>query len=371
MAEPLLEAIELRRVRLPLVEPWRWPGGTLTEREVILVRAAGPDSEGWGECATFPSPTYSAEWLEGAWDLLRHHLVPRVLGGPLGAEAALGRLAGIQGQHLAKAAIELAVLDAELRASGQSLAARLGATRDRVAGGVAVGLTGSLPALLDEVGRRAAEGYRRVKLKIQPGWDVDAVLAVRAAHPDLGLQVDANGSYQRADVDRLAALDDAELLCLEQPLPADDLVGHSLWATELRTPLCLDESITSAADVDTAAALGACRVINIKAGRVGGYLEAVRVHDLSEFHGMAVWCGGLLETGVGRHANLALAALRNFSLPGDLSASDRFYRDDVTDPVVLDADGTIGVPHGPGTGAVMRLDVMEGATTAREWLVAR
>jgi O-succinylbenzoate synthase len=371
MAEAaVLQAMELRRVRLPLVEPWRWPGGTLTHREVILVRAIGPDSEGWGECAAFPAPTYSPEWLDGAWEVLRHHLVVRVLGGPLDADAALQRMAGVQGQHMAKAAIELAVLDAELRASGQSLAARLGATRERVVAGVAVGLTGSLPRLLDEVGRRAAEGYRRVKLKIEPGWDVEPVLAVRAAYPDLALQVDANGGYQRSDVGRLAALDEAHLLCLEQPLAAADLVGHSLWAQRLRTPLCLDESITSAADAETAAVLHACDVINIKAGRVGGYLEAVRIHDVSEMHGMAVWCGGLLETGVGRHANLALAALRNFSLPGDLSASDRFYREDVTDPVVLDADGTIAVPQGPGTGAVMRLDVIEGATTAREWLVA-
>jgi o-succinylbenzoate synthase len=358
----VLEAVELRRVRLPLVAPWRWSGGTLTAREVILVRAVGPHSEGWGECATFPSPTYSDEWLDGAWDILRHHLVPLVLGEALDAVAVDARMAALAGQPMAKAAIELAVLDAELRAAGQSLAARLGATRSRVMAGVAVGLTGSLPDLLDEVGRRVAEGYRRVKLKIQPGWDVEPVLAVRAAHPDLALQVDANGTYRLADADRLAALDDARLLCLEQPLGRDDLLGHAAWGQRMTTPVCLDESISSAADAETALALGACRVVNIKPGRVGGYLEAVRIHDLCSLRSIPVWCGGLLETGVGRCANLALAALRNFSIPGDLSASSRFYREDITDAVVLGPDGTIAVPDGPGTGAVLRSDVLDDAT---------
>jgi O-succinylbenzoate synthase len=277
-------------------------------------------------------------------------------------------LAAVEGQPMAKAAVELAVLDAELRATGQSLAQRLGATRSRVTAGVAVGLTGSLPDLLEEVGRRVAEGYRRVKLKIQPGWDIEPVLAVRAAFPDLALQVDANGTYRRSDADRLAALDQAGLLCLEQPLPGADLVGHALWAGKMATPVCLDESITSAADAETALALGACRVINIKAGRVGGYLEAVRIHDRCARSGVAVWCGGLLETGVGRTANLALAALPNFSIPGDLSASGRFYREDITEPVVLASDGTIAVPSGPGTGAVIRSDVLDDATVERRWL---
>ncbi|MDQ6613681.1 MAG: o-succinylbenzoate synthase [Actinomycetota bacterium] len=348
-----------------MVQPWRWPGGTLTDREVILVRVVGPDSEGWGECSAFPVPAYSPEWLDGAWDILRHHLVPRVLGQPLDAAALHAPFAAIQGHHMAKSAIELAVLDAELRAAGRSLAQRLGATRSRVTAGVAVGLTGSLPALLDEVGGRVAEGYRRVKLKIQPGWDVEPVLAVRARFPDLALQVDANGSYRLADAGRLAVLDQAGLLCLEQPLGSDDLVGHAAWAGKMRTPLCLDESITSCADAESALALGACKVINIKPGRVGGYLEAVRIHDLTALRGVAVWCGGLLETGVGRTANLALAALPNFSLPGDLSASDRFYREDVTAPVVLGPDGMITVPDGPGTGAVLRFDVLDGATTQR------
>jgi len=365
-----VEAVELRRVRLPLIEPWRWPGGTLTDRDVILVRAVGPDSEGWGECSTFPTPAYSPEWTDGAWDVLRHHLVPRVVGGPLVGASVAGALAAVQGHHMAKAGLELAVLDAELRSAGVSLARRLGGTRSRVAAGVAVGLCGSLAEVLAEVDRWIAEGYRRVKLKIQPGWDIEPVLAVRERFPDLALQVDANGSYQLADAAHLAGLDVAGLLCVEQPLGADDLVGHAELAGKMTTPLCLDESITSAGVAATAIALGACRVVNIKPGRVGGYLEAVRIHDRCALGGLPVWCGGMLETGVGRSANLALASLPNFSLPGDLSASDRFYREDITDPVVLGADGMIAVPDVPGTGAALRSDVLDAATVDRAWLAA-
>ena len=364
----MLEAVELRRVRLPLVQPWRWPGGTLTEREVIIVRAVGPDSEGWGECASFPAPTYSPEWLDGAWDILAHHLAPRVVGQPLDGAAMAERMAPIQGHHMAKASVELAVLDAELRATGESLAHRLGATRQRVVAGVAVGLTGDLGALLEEVARRTEEGYTRVKLKIQPGWDVEPVLQVRDRFPALALHADANGTYRREDADRLRGLDGAGLLCLEQPLAADDLLGHAAWASRLRTPICLDESITSAADAEAAIALGACGVINVKPGRVGGYLEAVRIHDVAARHDVALCCGGLLETGVGRTANLAVAALPHFSIPGDLSASARFYRQDLTEAVVVDPDGTIAVPDGPGTGAAITFDVLDAATVERRWL---
>jgi O-succinylbenzoate synthase len=333
-----------------------------------VVRAVGGDSEGWGECSAFPAPSYSPEWVDGAWDLLRHHLVPLVAGRPM--DAAALPLAAVQGNQMARAAVEAAVLDAELRAAGISLASRLGATRSRVTAGVAIGLTGSLPALVDEVGRFVAAGYRRVKLKVHPGWDVEPVLTVRAHFPQVALQVDANGSYRLSDAERLAALDSAGLLCFEQPLGADDLVGHSAWAGKMTTPVCLDESITSAGAAATAIALGACGVVNIKAARVGGYLEAVRIHDLCAAQGIPVWCGGLLETGLGRIANVALAALPNFSLPGDLSGSDRFYREDITEAVVVDPDGTIAVPDRPGTGAVLRMDVLDGATVESRWLAA-
>lgn len=365
-----LEAVELRRVRLPLVEPWQWPGGLLTDREVVLVRAVGPDSEGWGECSTLPAPTYNPEWTDGAWEILSRFLVPLVLGRPLDGATVAGALSAIQGHHMAKAAVELAVLDAELRAADRSLAERLGGTRSRVAAGVAIGLTGSVPALVEAVERRVAEGYRRVKLKIQPGWDLVPVAAVRNQFPDLALQVDANATYRRSDAAHLAHLDDAELLCLEQPLGCDDLTGHAALAGKMSTPICLDESITSVDSAATAVALGACQVVNIKPSRVGGYLEAVRIHDLCAEHGLAVWCGGMLETGVGRAANVALASLPNFSLPGDLSASARFYREDIAEAVVLGDDGTIAVPAGPGTGAVLRPQVLDAATVARQWFSA-
>jgi len=353
-----------------LVEPWRWPGGTLTDREVVLVRAVGPDSEGWGECSALPAPTYSPEWTDGAWEVLRRYLVPLVLGGPLQGAAVAPRLSPIQGNHMAKAAIESAVLDAELRASGESLAHRLGGTRDRVVAGVAIGLTGLLPELLDQVERRVAQGYRRVKLKIHPGWDVEPVLEVRERFAELQLMADANGTYTVADAAHLRQLDQAGLLCLEQPLAGDDLLGHAELARQLQTPLCLDESITSTASVGAAIALGACGVVNIKPGRVGGYLEAVRIHDLCQLRAIPVWCGGMLETGVGRAANLALASLPNFSHPGDLSGSDRFYPEDICEPVVVDPDGTIAVPTTPGTGAVLRREVVDAATVGRLWLPA-
>ncbi|HEY2301478.1 MAG TPA: o-succinylbenzoate synthase [Acidimicrobiales bacterium] len=364
-----LHGVELRRVRLPLVEPWRTALGIVTERDVWLVRTVFDGAEGWGECVAMGDPSYSAEYTEGAVDVLRRHLLPCLAAspGPLtGAEVA-GVLHRVKGHPMAKAAIELAVLDAEGRAEGQPLAARLGATASRVAAGVAVGVTDSADALVRAVAERVAEGYTRVKLKIHPGWDLEPVQAVRASFGSLALQVDANGSYRPADAAALAALDPFELLCIEQPLADDDLIGHRELARTLRTPICLDESITSAAATRTAITLGACGVVNIKPGRVGGYLEAVRIHDLCVSHRIPVWCGGMLETGIGRAANLALAALEGFSLPGDLSASDRFYREDITEPVTLNPDGTIDVPSAPGTGAVLRTHVLADRTVGLDW----
>jgi o-succinylbenzoate synthase len=364
-----LRGVELRRVRLPLVEPWRTALGTVTGRDVWLVWACFDDVEGWGECVAMGDPTYSAEYTEGAADALRRHLLPKLSAAtdPVGAADVAGVLSAVKGHRMAKAAIELAVLDAEGRHAGQSLAVRLGATTDRVVAGVAIGVSDSIDALLEAVGRRVDEGYRRVKLKIHPGWDVEPVGALRRHFPNLLLQVDANGSYRPSDAGALAALDRFDLLCIEQPLADDDLVGHGELARMLRTPLCLDESITSVSTARTAIALGACRVVNIKPGRVGGYLEAVRIHDLCRALGVPVWCGGMLETGIGRAANVALAALPGFSLPGDLSASDRFYRQDITEPVTLNADGTIDVPSAPGTGVLLRPGVLDGMTVGREW----
>lgn len=342
-------------MRLPLVEPFRTAHGVEHARDILLVRVGGPDSEGWGECTALTEPTYSPEYVDGAHDVIVRHLAPRLLDGH--------DLADVRGHPMAKCALETAVLDAELRAAGRSFATHLGAVRDLVPAGVAVGIVHDTTALLDAVERRLAEGYRRIKLKVEPGWDVEPVRAVRDRFGDIALQVDANGAYTRADVEHLARLDEFDLLLVEQPLPEDDLLGHAQVASKLTTPVCLDESITSAADAETAIELGACSVVNVKAGRVGGYLEARRVHDVCAERGVPVWCGGMLETGIGRAANVALAALPNFTLPGDLSASGRYYATDVTEPFVLE-DGCLRVPTGPGLGVTIRRDVLEAVTTS-------
>jgi o-succinylbenzoate synthase len=259
------------------------------------------------------------------------------------------------------------VLDAELRAAGMSLARYLGATRARVPCGVSVGIMESVPQLLDAVAGYLAEGYQRIKLKIEQGWDVEPVRAVRERFGDILLQVDANAAYSLAEAGQLAALDPFGLLLIEQPLAEDDVRGHAELARLLRTPICLDESITSARAAADAIALGACRIVNIKPGRVGGYLEARRVHDVCAAHDVPVWCGGMLETGIGRAANLALAALPGFVFPGDTSASARYYRQDITPPFVL-SDGCLPVPAGAGIGVEPVPEVLESVTTSRQWL---
>jgi O-succinylbenzoate synthase len=364
-----ITGVELRRISMPLVGPFRTSFGTLTERDVLLVRLVGPDAEGWGECAADVAPRYSAEYVEGCADVLRRFLVPRLAAIPDVTAGDVGpALGGFKGAHMAKAALETAVLDAELRTLGISLGRHLGAERSRVPCGVSVGIMDSVPALLDAVDGYVSEGYRRIKLKIEPGWDVAPVTAVRERFgDDLLLQVDANAAYTLADAPHLATLDDLGLLLIEQPLAAGDLRRHAELATRLRTPICLDESIESAEQAADAIALGACSIINVKPARVGGYLEARRIHDLCRAHGLPVWCGGMLETGVGRAANLALAALPGFTLPGDTSASGRYYAADITEPFVLD-DGHLPVPREPGIGVVPLPDRLDEVTTSTEWI---
>jgi O-succinylbenzoate synthase len=290
---------------------------------VLLVRIDTADATGWGECVADDEPTYSSEYADGAQHLIREHLLPRLTGDVSAARVA-PLLAAVKGHPMAKAAVETALLDAELRAAGMSFGSYLGAVADRVPAGVSVGIHPTVPELLDAVDGYLAEGYLRIKLKIEPGWDVEPVRAVREQFgDDILLQVDANTAYRLSDARHLARLDAFDLLLIEQPLPEDDVRGHAELATVVRTPICLDESITSARAAADAIALGACSIVNIKAGRVGGYLEARRVHDVCAANGVPVWCGGMLETGLGRAANVALAALPNFVLPGDTSASRR------------------------------------------------
>ena len=347
--------VELRRLRMPLTTPFRAAHGTVAERDVLLVRVDG----GWAECVAPVEPTYTEEYVEGAAAVLRSALVPRLLAGR--------DLDEVQGHRMAKAALRMAVLDGQLRSEGQSLASWLGASRTRVPAGIALGIPSSVDELLAWVEGAVAEGYQRVKLKIQPGWDVEPVRAVRDAFgAGLALQVDGNGSYGDAAsaVKALGPLDQFGLVLVEQPLPADDLVGHATLARALHTPICLDESIPSAAAAASAIKLGACSVVNVKPGRVGGMEEALRVHEACAAVGVDMWVGGMSETGLGRAAIVSLAALPGFTLVGDLSASARWFPVDITDPFVLE-DGTLSVPDKP---VELRMDVVESLTTSVEVL---
>ncbi|MDH2424330.1 o-succinylbenzoate synthase [Sphaerisporangium sp. TRM90804] len=366
-----ITGVELRRIAMPLVAPFRTSFGTETARDVLLVRVVTPDAEGWGECVAMSEPLYSPEYVDGAAEVMRRFLIPALTAPPaVDAQAVARVLAPFKGHRMAKAALEAAVLDAELRAAGRSFGWFLGAARDRVPCGVSVGIMDSIPRLLDAVAGYVDEGYVRVKLKIEPGWDIAPVRAVRERFgDDLLLQVDANAAYTLAQAPHLARLDDFGLLLIEQPLAEDDLVQHAALARLLSTPVCLDESIESARHAAAAISLGACSIVNVKPGRVGGYLEARRIHDLCAAHGVAVWCGGMLETGVGRAANVALAALPGFTLPGDTSGSGRYFATDVTEPFVLE-DGHLPVPTGPGLGVAPIPAILEEVTTSTEWIPA-
>lgn len=334
-----IEHVELRYVDIPLVTPFRTSFGTSEHKHTFLLKVVTADAEGWAECGADPDPLYSEEFLGGAHLVLREHLLPRVLalGSDLTPERVGPALAPVKGNPMAKHVLETALLDAELKALGHSFGRYLGAVRDRVPAGVSVGIMDSLEELLDTVAGYLDDGYLRIKLKIEPGWDLQPVRAVRERFgEDLLLQVDANTAYTRGDIRHLAKLDDFDLLLIEQPLPQDDLAGHAALARAITTPVCLDESITSARAAAAAITLEACSIINIKPSRVGGYLEARRIHDIAAAHGIPVWCGGMLESGIGRAPNLALAALPNFVLPGDVSASNRYFTHDITTAIVLE-----------------------------------
>ncbi len=363
-----LEQVELRHVRMSLVAPFETSGWVETDRDCIIVTVHGDGVTGWGECVASVEPWYAYETTTTAWHILADFLIPAVLGEKLtGPADAASRWRRVRGHPMAKAGLEMALWDLFARAHGVPLATFLGGVRDRVQVGVSVGVQPSLHALLETVAGYLADGYRRVKLKIKPGWDVDVVRAVRRAHPDLPLQVDANSAYTLDDLPVFQALDDLDLLLIEQPLGHDDLYDHAQLQRHLRTPICLDESILSPDHARWALALGSCRVINIKPGRVGGLGASRAIHDLCQARDVPVWCGGMLETGIGRAANLALASLPNFRLPGDISASARYYaRDLVEPPFVLNDDGTMTVPQGPGIGVEVNLRRLEEVTIRRE-----
>jgi O-succinylbenzoate synthase len=365
---PPIDSIEIREVALPLVRPFRTSFGEESLKRAILVRVEAGGVEGWGECAAADEPRYSEEWLDGAWAMLRDFLAPSLQrGGGVQDPGEIGeRLRWVRGHRMAKAALEAAVLDAWLRSRGEGLASFLGSVHERVPCGVSVGIAPSVEALLEEIQGYLARGYRRVKLKIEPGRDVDVVSKVREALPTTPLSVDANAAYRLESLSVFQALDELGLVMIEQPLHHEDLADHARLQEQLQTPICLDESIRSAHDAVIAIQLGACQIINIKPGRVGGLLEAKQVHDVALMRGVPVWIGGMLETGVGRAPNVALAALPGATMPGDTSASERYFKEDITEPFVVDRDGTMAVPKGPGIGVVPDPDRLERCTVRRE-----
>jgi O-succinylbenzoate synthase len=363
-----IEQIELRQVMMQLVAPFETSFGVEQDRACIIVAMRAGGLTGCGECVATVDPGYSYETTTTAWHILRDFLVPAVLGQELtDIHGFVARCHRVRGHPMAKAGLEMAAWDLLGQSQGKSLAQLLGGVRDRVEVGVSVGIQPTTQELVERVGRYIGEGYARVKIKIKPGRDVADAHAVRAAFPDVRLQVDANSAYQLSDAPLFRQMDYLNLLLIEQPLAEDDIYDHSKLQPQLKTPICLDESILSADHARAAIELGACRIINIKAGRVGGLLEAKRIHDWCRQRGVPVWCGGMLETNIGRASNVALASLSGFTLPGDISASARYYAEDIADPpFVLNADSTISVPTAPGLGVTINLKNLGRFTVQRE-----
>ena len=353
-----IERLELRLLKLPLVHFFETSFGRVHDKHFILVRLDGGGASGFGECVADQDPYYSAETNDTCWHIIERFIAPRVVGADFAHPRELFRaLKAIRGHNMAKAAVEMAAWDLYARQRGEPLSRTLGGTRDRIASGVSIGIQRSLDDLVAKVERELAAGYQRIKIKVKPGWDVAAVQAIRARFQGIPLMVDANAAYSFADANHLGELDGYDLMMIEQPLDYDDLADHARLQKKLKTPICLDESIKTVAIAREAIAAGACRIINIKPGRVGGFGESIRLHDVCASSGIPVWHGGMLESGIGRAANIHLATLPNFTLPGDIAASRRYFDPDLIDPPIeVAADGTIAVPTGPGIGVAIRED---------------
>jgi O-succinylbenzoate synthase len=359
-----IERLELRLLKLPLVHFFETSFGRIYDKHFIVVSLEGGGVSAYGECVAEQDPFYGAETNETAWHIIADFIAPRVLGASFDhPRDVFPALKAIRGHNMAKAAVEMAAWDLFARQRGEPISRVLGGTRDRIASGVSIGIQDSLDELAAKVERELAAGYQRIKIKIKPGWDLAAVQSIRARFGSIPLMVDANAAYTLADARHLAELDQYELMMIEQPLDYDDIADHAALQRQIRTPICLDESIKSVHAAEHAIAAGACRIINIKPGRVGGYAESIRLHDLCAEHGIPVWHGGMLESGIGRAANIHLSTLPNFSLPGDIAASRRYFEPDLIDPAIEVArDGTIAVPRGPGLGVQVVLDRVARAT---------
>jgi O-succinylbenzoate synthase len=364
-----IDKIVLRQIRMPLVHFFETSFGRTYEREIILLEVIGEGASGWGEVTAGEHPFYNEEWTDAAWLLLRDYVAPAVLGKALkSADDVAPLTSGIRGHRMTRAGVEVAIWDLEARLNEKPLWAQIGGgARREIPCGVSIGIQESVPQLLEKIGRELEAGYQRIKMKIKPGWDVDVVRQVRERFPSIKLMADANSAYTLADAAHLKKLDDYFLMMIEQPLAHDDIIDHAALQAQLKTPICLDECIRSAHHAEQAIAMKACGIINIKLGRVGGFREAKRVHGVAQAAGIPVWCGGMLEAGIGRAHNIALSTLPNFVLPGDVSASERYWtRDIITPPVETTARGTILIRDEPGFGYAIDHDFLRQITVREE-----
>ena len=365
----IIKTVELREIRLPLVHFFETSFGRTTERRIVLVRVVDADgAEGWGECTAGEGPFYCEEWTESAWSTLKDFLAPMVIDREIeSAVDVFALMKAVRGNRMARAAIETACWDLEAKRAGVPLWKHLGGVRAEIPCGVSIGIQDSPAALLEKIERELKAGYQRIKIKIKPGWDKEIIEQVRARFPDIQLMGDANSAYTLDDAPLFRALDEFDLMMIEQPLAYDDMLDHAKLQQSVRTAVCLDESIRSAEDARKAIELKACRIINVKLGRVGGHTEARRIEGLCREKEIPVWCGGMLESGIGRAHNIAMATLAGFTLPGDVSASARYWHEDIIEPsVTVTARGTIVASDSPGLGYQIKRERIEALTTRKE-----
>jgi O-succinylbenzoate synthase len=363
-----IEAVTLREIRMPLVHFFETSFGRTTERRILLVTLHTNGPEGWGECVAGEDPFYSEESVDTAWYALEKYLVPALLGKDIARGVDVpALLERVRGHRMAKGALENALWDAEAQERRVPLWRLLGGTQQEIASGVSIGIQDSVEQLLGKIETELAAGYRRIKVKCKPGWDVEVFERIRRRWPDILLSCDANSAYRLDQIEHLKQFDQFNLLMIEQPLWNDDIYFHAQLQKQLKTAICLDEAIHGRRDAQAAAEMGACRIINIKVGRVGGFNEAVAVHDVAKKAGIPVWCGGMLETGIGRSHNVALSTLANFTLPGDVSASKRYWKEDIIDPAVeVSAEGLIRVPQAAGRGFAIKDGLIEKLTVKKK-----
>lgn len=368
----IIERLVLRHIRMPLVHFFETSFGRTYDRDIILVEAVVGGVSGWGEVTAGENPFYNEEWTDSIWPLLIDYVAPRVLNHPLSSpEQVYGRTSHIRGHNMTRAGVECAVWDLFARLHNQPLWKEIGGgTREQIPCGVSIGIQDSVPILLDKIRVELEAGYQRIKMKIKPGWDVDVIHEVRREFPDILLMADANSAYTLDDAAALQRLDDFDLMMIEQPLAHDDIIDHAKLQRLLETPICLDECIRTAHQGQQAIEIGACRIINIKLGRIGGFAEAKRLHDVCQKNGVPVWCGGMLESGIGRAHNIALSTLPNFTLPGDVSASRRYWKKDIiVPPVEVSAEGAITISDGDGFGYEIDHALLDLATVRTETLI--